>query len=88
MNNELQNTFNQSTKDVKNLTKIPDDEILLFLYSHYKQATIGDCNINAPNFWNIRDNAKYNAWSSIKGMSKNLAMSLYSKKVNELLKMT
>jgi diazepam-binding inhibitor (GABA receptor modulating acyl-CoA-binding protein) len=81
----LLNTFIQSTEDVKNLSKIPDDQTLLFLYGHYKQATIGNCNINTPNVWNIKDTAKYYAWNSLNGMSQNVAMYLYIKKVKELL---
>ena len=36
--------FTKAAEDVKKLKSSPDNEALLFLYSHFKQATVGDCN--------------------------------------------
>ena len=82
---DLTTQFSQAAIDVKNLTYLPDNETLLFLYSYYKQATIGDCNTSAPFFWDVRATAKYNAWKSITGISKNAAMNLYITKVSQLI---
>ena len=58
--------------------KIPmtNDHKLEF-YKFFKQATIGDCNIPAPSMFNISDNIKWNAWNSIKGLSKEDSMIQY-----------
>ena len=61
------------------------NEDQLELYSYFKQAEVGDCNIDAPMFYEIRQKAKYNAWNNLMGMSKNDAKKHYIKKVKELL---
>ena len=88
MDEQLLKTFEQSAENVKIIieNKKPDDETLLFLYGHYKQATIGDCNTSEPSFWYVKDRSKYHAWKSLTGMEKNKAMELYINKVNELSK--
>lgn len=51
---------------VKNLTT--DQQ--LAIYGLYKQATIGDCNINEPAFYDQEGKYKYKAWMKMKGLSK------------------
>uniref|UniRef100_A0A8C5GA55 ACB domain-containing protein n=1 Tax=Gouania willdenowi TaxID=441366 RepID=A0A8C5GA55_GOUWI len=52
--------------------------MLLMFYGYYKQATVGPCNIPRPNgFWDTRDKAKWDAWSSLRNMSKEEAMRSY-----------
>ena len=62
------------------------DEDKLFLYKYYKQATIGDINIEEPSFFNFVARQKYNAWKSIEGETKNSSMIYYINKVEELMK--
>lgn len=54
------------------------NENLLLLYSLYKQATEGDVNIEKPtNFFDFTAIAKYNAWESLKGTTKEDAKQKY-----------
>src|SRR5689334_19980867 len=39
---DLKAQFEQAQKDVKTLTKRPDNNDMLLLYAHYKQASEGD----------------------------------------------
>ena len=47
------------------------------LYSLYKQATIGDCNIPKPSILNRIANYKWYAWNNLKGMTKETAQQQY-----------
>jgi diazepam-binding inhibitor (GABA receptor modulating acyl-CoA-binding protein) len=78
---EFKNVVNYINNNTSN--KI-NNETLLFFYSHYKQATIGDCNISKPNFLDIKGNYKYDAWNKLKGMNKNIAKKIYIDKFKEL----
>jgi diazepam-binding inhibitor (GABA receptor modulating acyl-CoA-binding protein) len=61
------------------------NEILLKLYSLYKQATEGDVNTEAPvNPFDIPAQAKYKAWNGLKGKSQNEAMREYIILVKDL----
>uniref|UniRef100_A0A4X2LHP8 Acyl-CoA-binding protein n=1 Tax=Vombatus ursinus TaxID=29139 RepID=A0A4X2LHP8_VOMUR len=40
--------FDQAAEEVKNLKSRPDDQEMLFIYSHYKQVTVGDENTDHP----------------------------------------
>ena len=84
-NLEILNRFLNSIESVKKNKEI-DNETLLFLYSHYKQAIVGNCNIMEPSFWDFAGKAKYTAWKSLFGMSKKNAMENYIQKVKELSK--
>ncbi len=85
LNVKLLNRFLKSIDSVKQLKSL-DNETLLFLYSHYKQATVGNCNTIEPSFWDFAGKAKYTAWKNIFGMSKDTAMEKYIQKVEELSK--
>ncbi|XP_028329008.1 acyl-CoA-binding domain-containing protein 5A-like isoform X2 [Gouania willdenowi] len=64
----------------------PSDEMLLMFYGYYKQATVGPCNIPRPNgFWDTRDKAKWDAWSSLRNMSKEEAMRSYIEDIQLIL---
>ncbi len=84
-NLELLNRFLKSTELVKKCKDL-DNNSLLFLYSHYKQSTVGNCNTIEPGFWDFAGKAKYTAWKNIFGMSKDDAMEKYIQKVEELSK--
>jgi acyl-CoA-binding protein len=53
------------------------DNIKLNFYKFYKQATKGDCMIDKPSFYYFEAISKWNAWNSIKGMSKDEAKDNY-----------
>lgn len=76
--------FVQCTKDVHNLKQKPDNTSLLELYSYYKQATVGDINVEKPSFFNFKETAKWDSWANLKGMSKIQAQVNYIKIVKNL----
>ena len=74
---DLKQEFEQASVNVKNLPK-QENEVLLKLYSLYKQATEGDVNIEKPtNFFDFAGTAKFNAWEELKGITKEEAMKKY-----------
>lgn len=81
-----QAAFEQAQKDVKTLTRKPSDDDLLFLYSHFKQASEGDVSGKRPGMLNVVARAKYDAWAKLKGMSADEARTKYVEKVEALLK--
>ncbi len=78
--------FEQAQKDAKTLTKRPSNEDMLFMYSHFKQATAGDVQGSRPGMMDMVGRAKYDAWAKLKGMSKADAEAKYVDKINALLK--
>jgi diazepam-binding inhibitor (GABA receptor modulator, acyl-CoA-binding protein) len=82
---ELKEQFEKAAADSKNLPAKPDNETLLQLYSLYKQSGEGDVNSEAPsNPFDFVGKAKYEAWSSLKGKTKEAAMEEYVKLVEKL----
>ena len=77
--------FELAASLVKKLLQTPNNTELLYLYKYYKQATIGDNNVEKPPFYNVNDNAKWKAWDSLKGTSKHDSEVKYIQYVNELL---
>jgi acyl-CoA-binding protein len=82
---ELNSLFEQAVADSKNLPEKPGNDILLQLYSLYKQSTDGDVNIEAPsNPFDFVAKAKFNAWEELKGKSKEVAMQEYIDLITKL----
>ena len=54
-----------------------NDVVKLDFYKYYKQATVGDCNIQEPYTIYFKAHAKWKAWNSIKGMANEDAMREY-----------
>ena len=81
---DLKNLFEKQSEEVKNANSASDDD-KLYLYKYYKQATIGNVNIDEPGFFDFTGKAKYNAWKSVEDTSKTLAMKKYIQKTIELL---
>uniref|UniRef100_A0A8D3CWY4 Acyl-CoA binding domain containing 7 n=1 Tax=Scophthalmus maximus TaxID=52904 RepID=A0A8D3CWY4_SCOMX len=73
----LQAEFEKIAEDVKNVKTKPTDQELLDLYGLYKQALVGDVNTDRPGMLDFKGKAKWDAWDSRKGMSKDDAMSAY-----------
>jgi diazepam-binding inhibitor (GABA receptor modulating acyl-CoA-binding protein) len=82
----LQDRFQKAADSVKSFTKRPSDDELLYTYSLYKQATIGDINIPEPSFFQFEQKSKWNAWNERKGMKKEVAMEKYIDMVTSLAK--
>lgn len=82
---ELTQLFEQAVANSKTLAEKPSNEILLQLYSLYKQASEGDNTENAPsNPFDFVAKFKYEAWAKLKGLSKNDAMQQYIDLVDKL----
>ncbi|XP_012593423.1 acyl-CoA-binding domain-containing protein 7 [Microcebus murinus] len=81
----LQADFDRFAEDVRKLKSRPDDEELKELYGLYKQAIIGDINIECPGVLDLKGKAKWEAWNLRKGLSKEDAMSAYISKAKELI---
>lgn len=56
----------------------------LYFYSRYKQATEGPCSAPKPSVFDLQGRKKWEAWNSIKGLSKDEAERQYIAKLNEL----
>ena len=82
---DLEAQFNDYATRVKKIKNTPSDEILLELYSLYKQSTIGNCNIDQPWFYELEKLSKWNAWTARKDQNKEDCMKLYIQKAGELI---
>ncbi|WP_291910676.1 acyl-CoA-binding protein [Chitinophaga sp. CB10] len=82
---ELAQQFETAVAESKTLAEKPSNEILLQLYSLYKQATEGDVSGEGPsNPFDFVAKAKHNAWAELKGKSKEDAMKEYVALVQRL----
>ena len=77
--------FEQAQKDVKTLTRRPENEDMLLLYACYKQATVGDVSGSRPGMFDLVGRAKYDAWAALAGTSQAEAQASYVRKVRDLL---
>jgi diazepam-binding inhibitor (GABA receptor modulator, acyl-CoA-binding protein) len=81
----MKELFEKAVAESKTLAEKPSNETLLKLYSLYKQATEGDVNTEPPaNPFDFVSKAKYEAWSGLKGKSKEDAMKEYTNLINSL----
>lgn len=82
---EIKEQFEKAVTESKQLSSKPDNETLLKLYSLYKQGTEGDVNTEPPsNPFDFVNKAKYEAWTSLKGKTKDEAMQAYVALVEKL----
>ncbi|XP_053429218.1 acyl-CoA-binding domain-containing protein 7 isoform X2 [Nycticebus coucang] len=63
----LQADFDRAAEDVRKLKSRPDDDELKELYGLYKQAILGDINIECPAMLDLKGKAKWEAWNLQKG---------------------
>lgn len=82
---DLQARFAQAQQDVNRLAQRPDSNTLLKLYALYKQATQGDAAGEPPSSFDYVRRAKFDAWSAIKGTSREDSMQQYIDLVGSLL---
>jgi carboxylesterase len=76
--------FDAAAAASKTLRKPPDNETLLALYSLYKQASVGDVSGDRPGALDMVNRAKFDAWASRKGTSRDDAMRGYIDLVGKL----
>ncbi|HEX9117956.1 MAG TPA: acyl-CoA-binding protein [Anaerolineae bacterium] len=74
---DLETRFAGAAQEAQNLPKRPSDVDLLKLYAHYKQATVGDVTGSRPGLTDFTGRAKFDAWSRLKGTTKDEAMQAY-----------
>jgi diazepam-binding inhibitor (GABA receptor modulating acyl-CoA-binding protein) len=75
--------FEAAAAKAKTLTAATNED-LLALYKYFKQATVGDVNTERPGMLDFKGKAKWDAWSSVKGMSKEAAATAYIAEVARL----
>ncbi len=80
----LQDDFAAAVAGSKQLKEKPSNDILLELYSLYKQATEGDVQGDEPGMFDFVGKAKYDAWAKRRGTTKEGAMQAYVDLVNRL----
>ena len=83
MSTNINDIFNQAANDASKLVGKVDDDTLLVIYGFYKQATIGDNNTEKPSFFNFKASKKWEAWNSVKGLSKVVSQGQYIKHVKD-----
>jgi diazepam-binding inhibitor (GABA receptor modulating acyl-CoA-binding protein) len=81
---DLETRFTKAQEEVKSLSQRPDDNTLLKLYALFKQATEGDATGEPPSAFDFVRRAKYNAWSGLRGMAKEVSMQQYIELVQSL----
>lgn len=81
---DLKKSFAAAQAAAKKLREKPDNEMLLELYSYFKQATEGDVSGDRPGTFDFVARAKYDAWKARKGVKKEAAMRGYIKLVEHL----
>jgi len=83
----IEEAFDKAQALVVKLTIPPTKEVILNIYGLYKQATIGDINIDRPGLFStdFKSKAKYDSWYSKKGLKKEDAMKEYVKTVLSLV---
>lgn len=82
---ELKDQFEQAVANSKLLSKNPDNETLLKLYSLFKQSTEGDNNKDESiSPFDFVAKAKNNAWSELRGLSRDEAMQRYIDLIKKL----
>ena len=75
---ELKEQFEAAVINSKSLPEKPSNDVLLQLYSLYKQSTEGDVNVEVPsNPFDFVAKAKYTAWEELNGKPKETAMQEY-----------
>lgn len=78
--------FQSAVDFVKKLKGTPSNDEKGLLYGLFKQAKIGDVNIEKPSSLNLVAAVKYSNWEKHKGKSKYDSEVEYIKTVNELIK--
>jgi acyl-CoA-binding protein len=64
----LKERFEACAEVIKNQTSNLTNAQQLQVYGLYKQATVGNCNIDAPSAMNVVQMAKYKAWKSLSSL--------------------
>ncbi len=80
----LTEDFEAAAARSKQLTTRPSNEVLLQMYSLYKQASEGDVTGSRPGMMDFKGRAKYDAWAKLKGKGQEDAKQEYVDLINSL----
>jgi len=80
----LQEQFEQTVAESKNLADRPDNMTLLKMYGLYKQGSNGDVQGDRPGMTDFVARAKWDAWAAIKGLPQEEAQQQYIDLIAEL----
>jgi acyl-CoA-binding protein len=80
----LEDQFNAAQAKSKTLSEKPSNDVLLKLYSLFKQGAVGDVNVERPGGFDFVGAAKFDAWEALKGQSKEEAQQAYIDYVESL----
>lgn len=80
----IDDEFAAAERRVKTLTKRPSNEVLLKLYSLYKQGTQGDVQGERPGMMEFVERAKFDAWDDLQGVDRDEAKRRYIDLVDSL----
>lgn len=80
----LQEQFEQTVAESKNLADRPDNMTLLKMYGLYKQGSNGDVQGERPGMTDFVARAKWDAWAAIKGLPQEEAQQQYIDLIAEL----
>ena len=81
---DLKIAFEKAQDDVKIMTQKPSNDVLLKLYSLYKQSSEGDVSGKRPGITDFKGRAKYDAWTKLKSTSNEQSMEDYIALVDSL----
>jgi len=82
----LEEEFKEAARKISDeMNKTASDDELKEIYSLYKQGTVGDINTDRPGMLDFKGKAKWDAWNSKKGMSKEEAMQKYVDLAKEMI---
>ncbi|MFJ9449647.1 acyl-CoA-binding protein [Herbaspirillum sp. NPDC101397] len=73
----LQEQFEQTVAESKNLSERPDNMTLLKMYGLYKQGSSGDVQGDRPGMTDFVGRAKWDAWEALKGLQQEEAQQQY-----------
>lgn len=82
----LDQAFETAQQQVQTLKAKPNNDTLLNLYALYKQATVGNVKGSRPGLFDLKGQAKYDAWAKRKGQSSEESKQAYVDLVEKLLK--
>lgn len=82
---DLIQNFETAVGNSKKLSEKPSNDILLKIYGLYKQATEGEVKGERPGGFDFKAIAKFNAWESQKGKSKETCMQEYISLIESLM---
>lgn len=81
---DLKAAFERAVGESQGLGERPDNQMLLRIYSLYKQATEGDATGKRPGFTDLVGRAKHDAWAGLQGTATEAAMQAYIDLITQL----